>query len=260
MSEIILQRSLSASSLLKQAVVAVRVLSSGLASPDIGEKKRIHFNEQVEQCISLETKGNDDEEPDSYAIHDYDDSDLDDGAAMMTQTNSKRKLPLMSSRRATPQASFSGDSKTIAMLPSTTLKYGESSETAMEHDSGFWNSCKLSPSPLQGTPRPSSPILLRDDFEEDNAHIDRQPPSAFANRKDTMAVTKGQFQDLHTSRSFSSLNGDPPRTPLCMFMPYEEDEDEVVSERLFEKAVDMINAAKDIAYVIRNVGWRRWSL
>jgi hypothetical protein len=256
MSEIILQRSLSASSLLKQAVVAVRVLSSGLASPDIGEEKHIHFNEQVEQCISLETKG-DDEEPDSCAIHDYDDSDLDDGAAMMTQTNSKRKLPLMSSRRATPQASFSGDSKTIAMLPSTTLKYRESPETAMEHDSGFWNSCKLSPSPLQGTSRPPSPILLRDDFEEDNAHIDRQPPSAFANRKDTVAVTNEQFQDSHTSRSFSSLNGDPPRTPLCMFMPYEEGEDEVVSEGLFEKAVDMINAAKDIAYVIRNASWRR---
>jgi hypothetical protein len=257
MSEIILRRSLSASLLLKQAAVAVRVLSSGLASPGIGEKKRIHFNEQVEQCIALEMKGDDDEEPDSYVVHDSDDSDSDGGAVMMGRTNSKRKLSLMPSRRATPQASFSGDNKTIAMLPSTTLKYGESPETATEHGSDFSNSCKLSPSPPQGTPRPSSPILLGDDFEEDDAHADRQPPSAFANRKDSIPVTQEQFQNLHTSRSVLSLNGDPPGTPLCMFMPYEEDEDEVVSESLFEKVVDTINAARDIAYVIRNLGWRR---
>jgi hypothetical protein len=261
MSEIILQRPLSASSLLKQAAVAVRVSSSGLASPSIGEKKCIHFNEQVEQCIALEIKGDDDEEPDLYAIHDCDNSDSDDGAVMMTRTNSKRKLTLMSSRGATLQANFSGGSKTIAMLPSTTLKYREctpeSPETAMEHGSGFWNSCKLSSS--QGTLRPSSRILLGDDFEEDDVHMDRQPPSAFANCKDSMAVTQEQLHNLHTSRSFSSLNGDPPGTPLCKFMPYEEDEDEVVSESLFEKVVDTINAAKDIAYVIRNVGWHaRW--
>src|ERR1700712_2430501 len=88
MSEIMLQRSLSASSLLKQAAAAVQaqqcerpgigratsdyvsfafstrrpsrentsllssISSSGLASPGTGEKKHIHFNEQVEQCIA----------------------------------------------------------------------------------------------------------------------------------------------------------------------------------------------------------------
>ena len=112
MSEIILQRSLSASSSLKHIVV--RVLSSELASPDIREKKRIHFNEKVEQCIALEMEGDDDKEPDSYNIHDTDDSDSDDGTIIMTRTNSKWKLSIMSSRRATPQASFSGDGKTIA--------------------------------------------------------------------------------------------------------------------------------------------------
>jgi hypothetical protein len=219
MSEIILQRSFLAS-------VTIRVLSSGLASPDIGEKKHIHFNEQVKQCIALEMKGDNDEEPGSDAIHDSDDSDSDDGVVMMARTNTKWKLPLMSRRRAT---SFSVDSKTIAMLPSTTLKYGEynpeSLETAREH-------------------------------EEDDAHLDRQPPSAFANHKDSIAVTREQFQNLHKSKSFSSLNGDLPGTPLCMFISHEEDEDEdeVVSESLFEKVVDTVNAAKDIAYIIWNVG------
>jgi hypothetical protein len=89
-----LQRSLSSSSLLKQAAAAVQaqqsehggisrpglgratseyaypfssrrlsrentsmlssITSSGLASPGTGEKKHIHFNEQVEQCIGNE--------------------------------------------------------------------------------------------------------------------------------------------------------------------------------------------------------------
>jgi hypothetical protein len=184
-------------------------------------------------------KGDNDEEPDLDAIHDSDDSDSDDGVVMMAWTNTKWKSPLMSCRRATQQASFSGDSKTIAILPSTTLKYGEynpeSLEAAREH-------------------------------EEDDAQMDRQPPSAFDNHKDSIAVTREQFQNLHISKSFSSLNGDLPGKPLCMFISHEEDEDddddddedededEVDSESLFEKVVDAVNAAKDITYVIWNVG------
>src|SRR5277367_6510155 len=93
--------------------------SLGLASRSRRDKKRIHFNEQVEECTALEIKG-DEEEPNSYAIYDGDNSDSDDGATMMAKTNSTRKLPLMPSKGATPQTSFSGDSKAIAMLP---LKY-----------------------------------------------------------------------------------------------------------------------------------------
>jgi hypothetical protein len=189
MLQIIFQRSLSTSSLLKQTA-AVRVLSSGLASPGIGEEKRIHFNEQVEQRIVLEMKGDDDDEShetDSNDSHDYDNSDSDDGVVMMARTKSKQKLPPMSSRRATPQASHSSDSKTIAMLPTTTLKYGEyaleSPETAIEHGNYFWNGCKPSPSPRPGTLRPSKPsshILLGDDLYEDDADVDQQPPGAIA--------------------------------------------------------------------------------
>jgi hypothetical protein len=39
-----------------------------------------------------------------------------------------------------------------------------------------------------------------------------------------------------------------------MFMPSEEEEDEGASERLFEKVADITNVAKNIAYVIWNVG------
>lgn len=305
MSEIMLQRSLSSSSLLKQAAAAVQaqqsgglgrpilprgasdytipfssrrlsrentsmlssISSSGLASPGTGERKHIHFNEQVEQCIALEMKGDDEEEPDSYAIRDFGDSDSDDGGIMMKRSNSKRKLPPLHSRRSTPRQSFSAESKTIAMLPSTTLKYRadtpEPPETAMKHSNGFWNGSKLSPSPSQETLRPSKPstrILLGDEEDGDDEDMNWQPTSAFANRKDSVSTTQERFQTLHTSGSSSSLTGEPSgmrRTPSGMFMPYEEDEDDVVSEGLFGKVVDTVNTAKDIAHVIWNVGWRR---
>ncbi|KAH8674676.1 hypothetical protein BGZ60DRAFT_372780 [Tricladium varicosporioides] len=305
MSEIMLQKSLSSSSLLKQAAAAVQaqqsinggidrplmgratsdyaypfssirisgentntlssITSSGLSSR-AGEKKHIHFNEQVEQCIALEIKGDDDDEPDAYAIHDYEDSDSDDGGIMMKRSNSKRKLPPLHSKRTTPRPSFTSENKTIAMLPSTTLKYREDTpepqETAMKHSNGFWNGSKLSPSPSQETLRPSKPssrMLLGDD-EDDDEDLDWQPPNAFANRKDSIPATQERFANLHKSGSSSSLTGEPSgmrRTPSGMFMPYEEDEDDAVSEGLFGKVVDTVNTAKDIAHVIWNVGWRR---
>jgi hypothetical protein len=241
------------------------ISSSGLASPGSTDRKHIHFNEQVEQCIALDMKEDDDEEAEAHAIYD-DDSDSDDGGIMMKRSNLNKRLPPLH-RSTTPRPSFSADNKTIAMLPSTTLKYREDTpepqETALKHSSnGFWSGSNLSPSPSQETLRPSKPstrILLGDDEEDDD--MDWQPPNAFANRKDSMAVTQERFNNpMLTSGSSSSLNGEPSgmrRTPSGMFMPYEEDEDDVVSEGLFGKVVDTVNTAKDIAHVIWNVGWRR---
>ena len=305
MSELMLQRSLSSSSLLKQAAAAVQaqeidgrvtprpnvsrstsnyldfsytsrrpsgentstrlssVSSSGVASPGSGERRHIHFNEQVEQCIAVEMKGED--EPEPYSAVDYDGSDSDDGAIMMKRSNSKKKLPPLGSKKTTKSTS-SSDSKTIAMLPSTTLKYREDEpepqETAMKH-SGNWSGRLLSPSPSQETLKPSKPskpstrLLLGDDDEED-ADVDWQP-NTFANRKYSIFTSQERMQGLQISSS-SESNGSPSgmrRTPSGMFMPYEEDEDDIVSEGLFGKVVDTVNTAKDIAHVIWNVGWRR---
>ena len=200
MSEIMLQRSLSSSSLLKQAAAAVQaqksdgglrpgmgraasdytgygyfpsrrlsrdypsmlssISSSGLSSPYIGEKLHIHFNEQVEQCISLDMKGDDDDDVDPYA-HQYDDSGSDYGAIMMKGSKMKRRFPPLHAKRTTPRPNFSTERKTIAMLPSTTLKYREDTpeppQTAMKHGNRIWNGTKLSPSPSQETLRPSKP-------------------------------------------------------------------------------------------------------
>jgi hypothetical protein len=242
------------------------VLSSGLEPPGTGEEKHIHFNEQVEQCIALEMIGDEDEELGSHAIYDYDDSESDDGAIMMKRTNPKSNLPLMSRRKATPWASFRSDSKTIAMLPSTMLNLREGSleplETAAKYNNGSWNGGKLS-SPLSQEAlwllKPPTPILLGGSLKDDDADIDWQPPLALASCKESMAITQERLQNLHASGSSSSLNGDPPgmrRTPSGMFMPRDEDEDDVVSEGLFGKMVDAINTAKDMAHIVWNVGWR----
>ncbi|KAM3087464.1 protein phosphatase regulator [Clarireedia jacksonii] len=303
MSEIMLQQSLSSSSLVKQAAAAVQaqqsggnkrpgmvraasdyipyqfapalsraqtnssilssMTSSGIATPGI-EKKHISFNEQVEQCIALDVKGDDDDDEPDYAMQDYD-SDSDDGGIMMKRSNSKRKLPPMGKKKTTPRASFNAESKTIAMLPSTTLKYREDTpepyDSAMKHSNGYLNGTKLSPSPSQETLRPSKPssrMLLGDDDEDDD--IDWQPPNSFMNRKDSIAVSQERFQNLSPA-DISDMDGEQPsgmrRTPSGMFMPYEEDEDGIVSEGLFGRVVDTVNTAKDIAHVIWNVGWRR---
>jgi len=44
-----------------------------------------------------------------------------------------------------------------------------------------------------------------------------------------------------------------------MFMPYEEDEDDIMASELglLGKVNETINTAKDIAHVIWNVGWRK---
>ncbi|KAL9115618.1 MAG: hypothetical protein Q9187_007229 [Circinaria calcarea] len=299
LSEIMLQRSISSSTLMKQAIAALRAQepaqvsrarpviggrtysdftasshpvipadgattedppslpstsSSGITTPS--EKRRIHFNNKVEQCIAINKDG---DEPDNYynAIHDDDDSS-DDGILMMKAVHGKdRKL----SNRSTPRTSFSNESKTIAMLPSTTLKYRgdtpDPAEQAFKQKGGFWNvAAKLAPSPSQETLKPSRSSNFLLDDEDDEADMSWQPTS-IAGRRDSVFV--------HQSRTRGSTPDDDPdleckglrRTPSGMFMPYEEDEDDVAAAGLFGKVVDTVNTARDIAHVIWNVGWRR---
>ena len=303
LSELMLQRSISSSTLMKQAIdslraqqpghdpllrpklgtraysdfvtapspispseiilgtpsVAASSSSSGLQTP--GERRHIHFNDKVEQCIAI-NKDLDDHDDAYSAVQDDDDDSSDDGIIMMRPVLGKeRKL----SGRNTPRGSFSNESKTIAMLPSTTLKYRgdtpEPREEAPKERGGFWNvAAKLVHSPSTETLKPSKPSsnFLLDD-EDDEADISWQPPMTPVGRRDSIFA--------HQSRmSGSTIDEDEEediegrglrRTPSGMFMPYEEDEDDVVAAGLFDKVVDTVNTAKDIAHVIWNVGWRR---
>lgn len=295
MSEMMLQRSLSTASLLKQATAAVQaqetrgssrpglarsntdygafafsarrssqgtsssvdpsVDSSGLVSPSM-ERKHIHFNEQVEQCIAVEVKGEDEDDIE----HDYygRDSDSDDGF-MMKRTKSKKRKPLK--RRGTKKAPKT-DGKSIAMLPSTTLKYRkdtpEPQETAMKHSTG--RSPLISPSPSEETLRPSKESKRFFFGDEDDGGFE----DSILNSKPGWRSPPfdGSGGGVHRSTSSGSLADDPAgmrRTESGMLMPYEETE-AVASgsgDGIFGRVVDTVNTARDIAHVIWNVGWRK---
>jgi hypothetical protein len=239
-------------------------MSSGFASPS-SEKKHIHFNEQVAQCIAVDVKGgeDDDDEPETDRFA-FDDSDSDDGAIMMKTSSKKKKLRPTLKRSKSSQSSV--ESKTIAMLPSTTLKYREDTpeppETAMKHSTSY-RSPGISPSSSQETLKPSKSskrfALADDDDEEEDDDEDDGPALSWRSSKKTAeSVASG---GLRRSASSSSLGAEPAgmrRTASGMFMPYEEGEDpSSTSEGLFGRVIDTVNTARDIAHVIWNVGWRK---
>lgn len=301
-----LQRSISASSLIKQAAAAVQaqqsvtarheirnrpvmgrastsdfvssatvstptsrdttsadrsVSSSEPETPITGERRHIHFNDKVEQCIAVDCKGDDDEYDSYHTGHPFgnDDSSDDEGVVMMKA--SKPRPSTRTSTQSSARASFSGDSKTIAMLPSTTLKYRGDIEDSKDKDSrftGLWGPGVLSPSPSQETLRPSKPsnnFLL----DEDDGEVDMswEPSGSFGKRTGGLYGSQERFRNSSEVGNDNEEGSGLRRTPSGMFMPYEEDEDDVVAAGLFGKVVDTVNTAKDIAHVIWNVGWRK---
>ncbi|KAH6997587.1 hypothetical protein BKA56DRAFT_470646 [Ilyonectria sp. MPI-CAGE-AT-0026] len=292
MSEVMLQRSLSTASLLKQATAAVQAQetrgilrprmgraatdyfaypfssrrmsgessslapsteSSGITSPST-ERKHIHFNEQVEQCIAVDVKGDDDEDDVAVESDPFgDDSDSDDGVMMKRMTSKKR--PVIRKRACKTKTA---EGKTIAKLPSTTLKYREDTpepkETAMKHS----RSPLMSPSSSQETLRPSkhSGKFFFGEEDDDEGLDDAllSPRSGWAS-----PPADGSNGGLQRSVSSTSLCDDPAgmrRTASGMLMPYEEG-DPANGEGIFGRVIDTVNTARDIAHVIWNVGWRK---
>lgn len=296
-SEVMLQKSLSASSLVQQAAAAIeaqqsmnsrggrnrsflgRVSSdfinhgtpsrstsrdhvhylssrstSGLQTPNYGEKKHIRFDDKVEQCIAVEVKESDFDDEDDSALRDSDSSD--EGVVMMKRSKHRKPISRSSSR-----SSFSGESKTIAKLPSTTLKYRTDSPDVPDLPShsirlrSGWRAGRLSPSPSQETLRPVDPsknFLLEEDDDENGISWD--PSRAYSYRQDSATVITPTVND--SDKDAGGLR----RTPSGMFMPYDDDdvdEDGMVSGGILGKVVDTVNTARDIAHVIWNVGWRK---
>ena len=297
-SEVMLQKSLSASSLVRQAAAAIEAQqsmysrggrsrpflgrsssdsidrgmssqsasrdqvdylssysTSGLQTPIYGEKKHIRFDDKVEQCIAVEVKEGDFDDEDDSAVLDTD-SSSDEDVVMMKRSKQRKPISRSSSR-----SSFSGESKTIAMLPSTTLKYRTDSPDVPELPShsirlrSGWRPGRLSPSPSQETLRPVDPsknFLLEDDDDDDDENdISWDPSRAFPDRRDSAIMT------ISTENEANKHAEGLRRTPSGMFMPYDDDENGMISGGILGKMVDTVNTAKDIAHVIWNVGWRK---
>ncbi|KAL2158537.1 hypothetical protein VTH06DRAFT_4304 [Thermothelomyces fergusii] len=272
MSELMLQRSLSTSSLVKQAAAAVQAQqkgglkrlgrrpglerantdyitfpfssrgishdgtslfpsarSSGIVSPNSG-KKHIHFNEQVSQCIAVEVKGDDDDDDDIDTDNHRYGSDSDDEAITMKVTLAKKRRSVLKKLKGNNKG---GENRTIAMLPSTTLKYREDTpepaEMATKHSSnGVLRSPVLSPSSSQETLRPvkkSGKIFFAGDEEDEEDDED-----SVVERINIAPGAPSSLQSNHggsglrRSVSTTSLAGGSHglrRTTSGMFMPPE---------------------------------------
>ena len=216
--------------------------TSGSQTPS-SQRKHIHFNNRVEQCIAIRPK---------YCYGKPKREDSSDDELLTMKPNSKVKL----SKTATPRNSFSEGSKTIAMLPSTTLR-GATPEPPEDKERGsFWSTpSKLSSSSSQETIKPtvvSGNFLLDDD---EDAHIDWHPSPASSSRANTY-MNRPLTSSAHSDPSEEA--GYPlHRTHSGMFMPNEDEDDDDFGGGIIGKVFDTVNTAKDIAHVIWNVGWRR---
>lgn len=153
------------------------------------------------------------------------------------------------------------ESKTIAKLPSTTLKYREDApepESAMKHSTGVFRSPLLSPSSSQETLRPTkqaSSFYFGEEGEGGGDDDDDNGGSPGAGAFGWRPPGTG----LHRSTSTASLCDEPAgmrRTPSGMFMPCDES-DASAAEGIMGRVIETVNTARDIAHVIWNVGWRR---
>ncbi|QUC18236.1 uncharacterized protein UV8b_02477 [Ustilaginoidea virens] len=295
MSEVMLQRSLVSSSLLKQATAAVQAQetrgvlkhksdmsntdyyvtyplsirrgsngtssslaastdSSNISSP-FPERKHIHFNEQVEQCIAIDVKYEDDLEQD---LPD-EDSNSDDCGVMMKRVKSKKRAV---SRKKKSRKMTATEGKMVAKLPSTTLKYREDTpdppETAMKHSTAY-RSPMISPSSSQETLRPATQAS-RFFFGEEEMDDDSLSEGTLISSTGWRSPPTGQAgSSLDRSSSGGSLTDEPAgmrRTPSGMFMPCEDGE-AVPGDGILGRVIDTVNTARDIAHVIWNVGWRK---
>ena len=98
------------------------------------------------------------------------------------------------------------------------------------------------------------PNFLFDEDEDADADMKWQPPVSPDQREHSRP------SQMHTSSS----SGDPRDTAegrgihhvsSTIIIPHEDKDDDIDSHSLFRQALEMLNAAKDIAYVAWNVGW-----
>ncbi|GIC92559.1 protein phosphatase regulator REG1 [Aspergillus udagawae] len=220
--------------------------SSGVASPS--GRRRIHFNNEVVQCIAIDAKGADDDDDDDeeeWPVASEDDVLSDDGIVMMRQSPPQES----GSHKSTPRGSFSSENKIIAPLPPTTLKYrGDTPEPPSGSMIGRWTGY-FSKSTAASTPSvPSDPAFsFFLDSEDDHVDFCWQPSQS-------QGVTDGNRPWFVNPEDEEEVHGHQcSNSSLSKFL----DEGDTSNVSIFDRVVDTVNTARDIAHVIWNVGWRR---
>ena len=212
---------------------------SNTASPN--EKRHIHFNNEVVQYIAVEAKDEDERDEYSSTATLEDDLPLDDVSARQISPNAS------AGNSSLARNSFSHENKTIAPLPSTTLK---SRGDAPEPPPGLmerWFGTRSTPLPSfvssmgsRRPPEPSANFLLDDEDFDDGLDFSWQSKSRyFIGFEDDEELEADQN---HRTFSGALASGD-----------YGESS----NAGIFDRVTDTVNTAKDIAHVIWNVGWRQ---
>lgn len=236
--------------------------SSGDQTPDPHARRHIRFDNKVEQCIAVDFKEDNAEgSPDlswSAAYSESDSDDSDDLPMLKTRSTLRQNSTPSSSRN-----SFSGESKGIAMLPSTTIKFHHDEPLCKGHPASLFHSARRSSigsSASQETLRPSTPssnFLIVDDAADQD--IDWQPSGAFGTR-DGILEGQSRVQDEAARRAEDEEQSRRGlrRTPSGMFMPFDEcDEETMAANGILGRVTDTVNTVRDIATVIWNVGWQK---
>ncbi|KAJ4079628.1 protein phosphatase regulator [Fusarium oxysporum] len=290
MSEEMLQQSLSTASLLKQSTAAFKIQetmgifrphmsrsqtdclsqpfsqrqlggenssvspstkSSGVTSPTC-ERKHTHFNERVEQCIAVEFKGVEHSNGELDTGRYGDDDDLEDGVMVKRANTRKRSLFQREVLESKP-----AEGKTIAMLPSTTLKCREDTleprGTASQHS----RSSIMPSSSLQDLRPAKQPRMFFVGEEGEDESLDDVLLSSSVNWPSPPA--QGANGNLRRPLCSDSLCEEPAgirRTPSGIFMPYEE-RGASSADGILDRVIDTVNTARDIAHLIWSVGWRK---
>ncbi|KAF2426519.1 hypothetical protein EJ08DRAFT_699983 [Tothia fuscella] len=296
MSEVMLQKSLSASSLVSQAAAAVQAQQDlpppRLNRPVMGRAMSDHVHSNTysqpisrdawESFSSKSTSGLhtpsgekrhirfDDKVEQCIAVDVKDSDDYDDDENPWSKNDDsdsssddgiltmKKSATRKPLSRTNSRTSFSIDNKTIAKLEPTTLKYRTDSPDVPDTPSH-----SVGPGSFwrRGNLSPSpSQETLRPSNPSRNFLLDEDD-----DEDDISWEPSGAFSDSRdrggSSRILAGSDSDDPssglrRTPSGMFMPYDDEEGESQNSGLFGKVVDTVNTAKDIAHVIWNVGWR----
>lgn len=228
--------------------------SSGMQSPS-GGKRHIRFDDKVEQCIAVDFKNVGHDTTASWAMDNEPSSSSEEDLVMMKQRTNKRSPPSVPSSR---RDSLGQESKGIAMLPSTTLKYHHDEPYCPGHperpSTPGAKAGRLQHSSSQETLRPSNPSrnFLLDEEDDD---MSWEPSGAFGS-----AHAQGSSMQESHLKSYGNPEDAPSglrRTPSGMFMPFDEEEEQMLAhDGMFGRVVNTVNTARDIFSVIYNVGWR----
>ena len=269
-SEAILQRSLSQHTLLQHAGAILKAREEGnIQSPSVSSAsgfrclqdqsgsptptatvgtpttasvsditRRIHFNDEVVQCIAVDS-GDEDEYRESWPTTLDRDTSSDD-VDMTEQT---------SPSSSASSKSLCNEKKTIAPLPSTTLKYRPEAPELPTNSiigrlfgtrSSPWSSIASSGESHQPPSEPSANFLMDyEGYDDSNDALDLNwKPRQFPEYDDDMELDQSLDLTFSDTLSFGDYG-------------------EASNAGVFDRVLDSVNTAKDIAHVIWNVGWRR---